>query len=402
MTNSNRQVLLTLALPFVMLCASSSAGAQVSGSDVQTFATSVQNLISFLQTTAANDPNTQALVNNLQTAISNLTATQLAQVASNYNVAAFSNAVNTLVTTQPATRNMPPTDPPANLFNPNFLICQLAQNVGVPVPSDPGTIKALDLSIFIAEEAATEADRLCNAVVAPGTTVPQCAIATVLDLIEEGLERARDILTFCDPVVRTAEIEAAWQNTITTDVDLANHDTNITNRLTTLANQLTQVDSDVINHTTGTNTNLGASLSAVDLDLNNRISGVDTDLNNHITGIDTDLNTHLVGVDADVLNRATQIDNEIGSFQSLDLRLKIENALAAGLVIGLLEVPTAEGGYLDLVRSIVVDTINKVLASGGTVGTASKSLTAGDTAKASGQFKTAYSDYMSAYQAAAH
>jgi hypothetical protein len=400
-TASEKLLLLVFAIA-LMLCTSRTASAQVTGTDLQTFLTSVQSLISFLQTNANNDPNTLALVNNLQAAINNLTPAQMVQVASNYNIPAFSNAVNTLVTIQPTPRKMPPIDPPANLFNPNFLICQLAQNVGVPVPSDPGTIKALDVSIFVAQEAATTADRLCNAVVAPGTTVPQCAIATVLDLIAEGLERARDLLTFCDPVVRTAEIEAAWQNTITTDVDLANHDTNITTRLTNLENHLTQVDSDVINHTSSTDTDVDAHIAAVDVDLNNHLANVDADLNNHITSTDSDLNTHLTGVDTDVLNRATQIDNEISTFQTLDLRLKIEHALAAGLTIGLFEVPTAQGGYLDLVRSIVVDTINKVLASGGTVGTASKSLTSGDTAKAAGQFKSAYSSYMSAYQAAVH
>ncbi len=400
--------LLILMAGVVLLCIVPAANAQVSQQDFAAFQTNVQNLVGFLQQTAGNDATQLALANDLQNQINSLTSDQLYQVASSFDVAAFNNAVTVITGTKPTQRNPANTDPPSNLFNPNFLICQLVQQVASSagqtlVPSDPGTIKALDVSIAVAKVAAIGADKLCSGVVVvagEGTTLPQCIIAEVLDLIAQGLERAKQILTFCDPVVRSAEVEAAWQNTVTIDTDLANHDINTANHLSQIDEHLTQIDSEITGHSNAVDTDLVSRMVAVDADLASRLGNVDVDLNNGLTGVDTDLNGHLNLVDTDLTTRATQIDTEISTFQTLDLRLKIEQALAAGQQIGLFEVPASQGGYLELVRSIVVDTINKILASGLSVGTASKSLTTGDAAKAAGQFKSAYKAYASAYQAA--
>ena len=405
---ASRQLLILTSA--VLLFCVVPANAQVSQQDFATFQTNVQNLVGFLQHTAGSDTTQLSLASDLQNKISSLTSDQLYQVASSFNVAAFNNAVASITSTQPTQRNPANTDPPSNLFNPNFLICQLVQQAASSagqtlVPSDPGTIKALDVSIAVAKVAAIGADKLCSGVVVvagEGTTLPQCIIAEVLDLIAQGLTRAKQILTFCDPVVASAEVEAAWQNTVTIDTDLANHDVNTSNHLSQIDQHLTQIDAEVTSHSNAVDTDLAGRVVAVDADIASRLVNVDTDLNNGLTAVHTDLNGHLNLVDTDLTNRATQIDDEISTFQTLNLRLQIEQALAAGQQIGLFEMPTSQGGYLELVRSIVVDTINKVLASGLTVGTASKSLTTGDAAKAAGQFKSAYRSYASAYQAAAN
>jgi len=399
--------LLILTSAVLLLCAVP-ASAQISQQDFAAFQTNVQNLVGFLQQTAGNDTTQLSLANDLQNKINSLSSDQLYQVASSFNVAAFNNAVTVITNSKPTQRNPANTDPPSNLFNPNFLLCQLVQNVASSagqtlVPSDPGTIKALDVSIAVAKVAAIGADKLCSGVVVvagEGTTLPQCIIAEILDLIAQGLTRAKQVLTFCDPVVNSAEVEAAWQNTVTIDTDLANHDVNTANHLSQIDQHLTQIDAEVTSHSNAVDTDLAGRMVAVDTDLASRLSNVDVDLNNSLTAVDTDLNGHLNLVDTDLTTRATQIDNEISTFQTLDLRLKIEQALSTGQQIGLFEMPSSQGGYLELVRSIVVDTINKVLASGLSVGTASKSLTTGDAAKASGQFKSAYRAYASAYQAA--
>ena len=399
--------LLILTSAVLLLCAVP-ASAQISQQDFAAFQTNVQNLVGFLQQTAGNDTTQLSLANDLQNKINSLSSDQLYQVASSFNVAAFNNAVTVITNSKPTQRNPANTDPPSNLFNPNFLLCQLVQNVASSagqtlVPSDPGTIKALDVSIAVAKVAAIGADKLCSGVVVvagEGTTLPQCIIAEILDLIAQGLTRAKQVLTFCDPVVNSAEVEAAWQNTVTIDTDLANHDVNTANHLSQIDQHLTQIDAEVTSHSNAVDTDLAGRMVAVDTDLASRLSNVDVDLNNSLTAVDTDLNGHLNLVDTDLTTRATQIDNEISTFQTLDLRLKIEQALSTGQQIGLFEMPSSQGGYLELVRSIVVDTINKVLASGLSVGTASKSLTTGDAAKATGQFKSAYRAYASAYQAA--
>jgi hypothetical protein len=390
-----------------VLSACRPANAQVTGSQTQTFTTSVQNLIGFLQTTAGTDPTSQALVNDLQAQFGSLTADQINQMAANFDITAFSNAVNGIVNAQPSNRVQPPTDPPADLFQANFSICTLLEGQGlgpIQVPSDPAIIKPIDAAIEIAQTAKDIGDRLCDLIVVAlgGTNAPGCIVAEVTDLILDGLQKARDVLTFCDAPVKTAETEATWRNTIQVDTDIATLGTNVANQLTSLANQLTQVDSDIVNHTSSTDTDVDANVAAVGISLANGLVNVNANLNNHITGVDTDLNTHLTQVDSDVTGGTTQVNNGLNTFQTLDVRLRIEQALSTGQTIGLFEVPAVQGGYLETVRAIVVDTINKVLASGGTVGNASRYLSSGDTAKAAGQFKSAYSDYASAYESAIH
>jgi hypothetical protein len=395
------------------------ATAQLSQQDFATFQANLQTLTTFLQQTAGSDTNQLALANDLQNKITSLTSDQLYQVASSFNVSAFNNAVTTMTTVKPTQRNVANTDPPSNLFNPNFLICQLVQQVGgsTLVPSDPSVIKALELSIDVAKVAAVAADKLCNGVVVvlgTGTTLPQCIIADVLDLIAEALERTKEVLTFCDPVVHAAESEAAWQNSVVIDTDLATHDTNVAKHLDLIDQHLTLIDTAISGQNISIDADVDNRIVAVDTDLASRIVNTDADLNNHVTGIDTDLNTHLNSVDTDLITRATQIDTEVGmqssdftlsvprpvGLRELALRLKIEQALTTGQMIGLFELPQAKGGYLDLVRSTVVDVINKMLSAGLSVGTASKSLTTGDSNVATGQYKTAYKYYASAYQAA--
>lgn len=412
---------LALAVPLI-LCAGRPANAQATGSDVVSFQTSLQNLAQWLNQQTANTPQ-QTLVNQLQQRIDGLTSDQITAVANTFNIPAFNNVVTTLTTNTPALLPLPTTDPPANLSPPDYGVCVPTMSFSVsgvgspgnpggfplaingPVPSNAVSIAILDAAIIIAKDAAIVADKFCDhidVIAGGGTSLPQCLVAMVVDLIAANLEAEKESLTFCDSNVTAAQVQAGWTNTQIIDEDLFRHDNNVAAHLNQIDSHLTLIDSEVNSNSNAVNVNLGATVASVGLNLANGVASMDTDINNHITGIDTDLNTHLTQVDSDVTTRATQIDNEISNFQALDLRLKIEQALAANITIALFELPTSQGGQLDLVRSIVVDTINKVLASGGTVGTASKSLTTGDTAKAAGQFKSAYSSYMSAYQAAAH
>ena len=90
--------------------------------------------------------------------------------------------------------------------------------------------------------------------------------------------------------------------------------------------------------------------------------------------------------------------------KALLLRTEIEADLAQaeGLTpVAIYELPNAHGGYLNLVRTIVADTITKIKAAGASVGLAATFLTQADTAKAAGNFKVAYNLYRKAYRTAA-
>jgi len=84
------------------------------------------------------------------------------------------------------------------------------------------------------------------------------------------------------------------------------------------------------------------------------------------------------------------------------LRLTIENQLlqAGRGGVGLLELPEAFGGRLELTRSIVVDTIANFRKAGQSVGSAEGSLSRGDDALAIKDYKTAFTYYRDAYRLA--
>jgi hypothetical protein len=103
---------------------------------------------------------------------------------------------------------------------------------------------------------------------------------------------------------------------------------------------------------------------------------------------------------ATILNNANANKNEL---RDLILRTQIEQDLSMAdnaAVVAIFETPTANGGYLDLVTTIVTDTIAKIQASGGSTSNAQQFLNTANAAKAAGDFKAAYASYRKAYKAA--
>lgn len=102
------------------------------------------------------------------------------------------------------------------------------------------------------------------------------------------------------------------------------------------------------------------------------------------------------------LATVTEAVNTLGtSLAAGNLRLAIELALARGDRIASFYLPTAKGGQLDLVRTIVVDVTDKSEAAGGnalSIAKARRSIAEGDARKAAGDYRTAYILYSAAYQ----
>jgi len=96
---------------------------------------------------------------------------------------------------------------------------------------------------------------------------------------------------------------------------------------------------------------------------------------------------------------------DVSSMQSkqledLTVRLEIERALQQGSPYGSIYLPAANGGRLEVVRSIVGATIQNVLDSGETANGASDKVAAGDIQFKGGHFKEAFRLYCAAYKAA--
>jgi hypothetical protein len=157
----------------------------------------------------------------------------------------------------------------------------------------------------------------------------------------------------------------------------------------------TIVDNSNANTSTIVN-NDNANTSTIVTNDNANTSTIVTNDNANKTQIINNDNANLVTI----VNNANANKNEL---RDLILRTQIEADLATeanAVTVALFALPTAQGGYLDLVKTIVTETIARIQAAGGSVSNAQSFLNDANAAKAAGDFKGAYSLYRKAYKAA--
>jgi len=115
-------------------------------------------------------------------------------------------------------------------------------------------------------------------------------------------------------------------------------------------------------------------------------------------------------INNDNSNRTLIINNDNANammLRDLILRTQIEADLAeadSATPVAWYLTPTTQtgkGGFLDLVGSIVTETLANIKAAGGSIGNAQSFLNDANAAKAAGDFKTAYALYRKAYKMAA-
>jgi hypothetical protein len=155
------------------------------------------------------------------------------------------------------------------------------------------------------------------------------------------------------------------------------------------------VDNDNQNTTSIINNNNANTTTLFNNDNANRTLVINNDNTNRTLVINND-NANL----ATIIANANANKNEL---RDLILRTQIEQDLSApdsAIPVAIFETPTANGGYLDLVMSIVTDTIAKIQAAGGSTSNAQQFLNDANAARAAGDFKTAYASYRKAYKAA--
>ncbi len=408
-------------------------GQVLTADDVSNFQTNLTNLMTWVAQVPTTSPTQQATIADVQAQITAMTSDEMTGLANYTDVAAFNTAVTKLTSTPPSFRNLPPSDPPANLFPPQYGICQPTPSGVLPsIPSDTPTDEDLMIAIDVLQAVQIVADDNMNlfvAILGEEFNLPDVIVAIVIDEIVFALQTTSDELQFCDPYDEAAEVEAGWQNSIVIDTDIANLALDAGNQFTLLENALTTLNTDIDNHIstiagntnpqyiqvnneiTSLTTNFGSQITGINVDIDNHVATasaalsntiaiVDADVKNTTTSLSTNVSSELTKLDTDILNQAAGTNTALTSLQTLDISLDIQRALEGGLSVGLFELPSSQGGYIQTLRTIVANAISGLTAAGQSVGTAAKSLAQGDTALAASQYKTAYQDYMAAYQAA--
>jgi hypothetical protein len=250
--------------------------------------------------------------------------------------------------------------------------------------------------VEIAADAALAADAILEAV--PSDLLSEVVrIAAVLiwavpQGFLRGFEHSYNIASACDDADHQALVQQNLDVKVSTRATQSSLDSLTTNfnALSTLINARL----DVAVSTRATQTSVNTLLTNV----NNLQTSVTT-FHNEFTANAIVVNTKLDSANTKLDNLAITVSDQ----GALNLRIHIEDDLAdpGNHPLALFEVPEANGGYLDLVRSIVADTIAKMQATGQGVGNAQSFVAAGDAAVAAHDYKTAYADYGKAYRAAA-
>ncbi|HEX7312107.1 MAG TPA: hypothetical protein VF232_13110 [Gaiellaceae bacterium] len=130
-------------------------------------------------------------------------------------------------------------------------------------------------------------------------------------------------------------------------------------------------------------------------DITIRVDDVQTDLQTLQTNVAVLRNTEVT-----ILKKADSLIANLGTLETLQLRMEIEQNLDKNQgesPIGLFQLPAAFGGYLEVVKSIVTDTLAKQAAVGNPSPKAMTDLIQANAAFTAGTYKTAYGLYRKAY-----
>ena len=249
--------------------------------------------------------------------------------------------------------------------------------------------------------AAVTKDTCLQVVVVLGEGGNSSIACTVSDLIYFAAKQAWQYLHFVDDEVTRANLDTSYERLGHLHTDLEN---SVANDNTNTAGIKANTDSNAVSIKANTDSNAASIKANTDSNAANIISLI----NSKATTITSNATANTSTIVTAISDAATSVSGSASTGQTQVKDLIASTQIQADLArdsgstpVALYFLPSSAGGLLDTVRSIVIQTIASIQATGGTVGTAQMFLTEGDQFKASGQFKKAYDSYRKAYQMAA-
>ena len=200
-----------------------------------------------------------------------------------------------------------------------------------------------------------------------------------------------------------ADAEASHRSLVTTNLNVKLSTRATGASVAALAASLTNVDADVAK-AEGKLDQLEATAARIETNVNRidattgRLEATTNRTETKINRAEATTNRTESKVDSLTTGNTTQ-QTYLADFSTLMARLNIEESLLHNKpdVISLFQLPTAFGGKLETVASIVADTIRMNLAAGQTIAGAEREVTRGNALRLAGDFIRAYEAYRSAY-----
>jgi hypothetical protein len=216
-----------------------------------------------------------------------------------------------------------------------------------------------------------------------GNTSLVCILA---DGILQAAELILDQYTICDGDNDSARVLANYERLayINEQID--------TDYQSTIANDNSNATAIIAND----NSNANTIISNDNINTTNIIAND----NSNKDAIIANDNSNKDAIIANDNSNTAEILAALGETQRLVIRTQIEANLAGGLTVALYQLPDSQGGYLEIVRDIVTEDIQKLQAVGQRIGNALHFLDLGNTAFSKGSYKDAYKNYLHAYNAA--
>jgi len=241
-------------------------------------------------------------------------------------------------------------------------------------------IDASDVALFAAEVIREAASRACDEVV---VILGEGGNGSLACIITDGIYIAAKIvnfgLHFCDDKIDQAELGATYT-------------------------RLGHIHSDLESSIANDNANKTAIINNDNTNTSNIVANDNANKTAIINNDNTNTSNIIANDNANTTNILVNANANKNELRDLILRTQIEADLAeadSATPVAIYLTPTANGGYLNLVRTIVAQTIANIQAAGGSTGQAQSFFNQGDAAKAAGDFKGAYTLYRKAYKMAA-
>ena len=237
-------------------------------------------------------------------------------------------------------------------------------------------------------------DQVVVALGAGGNASLACIVA------DEVLQAAELILaqyTICDGDTESAKVAANYERLayINEQID-SNYQSTIANDN---SNKNAIISNDNIN-ATNIIANSNSNKNTIIANDNSNKNAIIANDNSNKDAIIANDNSNKDAIIANDNSNTTMILAALGETQRLVIRTQIEACLAAGLTVALYQLPESQGGYLEIVRDIVTEDIQRLQAVGQRIGNALHFLELGNEAYSQGSYKDAYKNYLHAYNAA--
>lgn len=271
---------------------------------------------------------------------------------------------------------------------------------------------ALQTALLVAKGVVSGASRGCDQVVVAAGFGGNPSLACLpFDIAVTAAEVALEDIRFCFDDIDGALIQGSYDRLghIHGDIEssVSNDNANATSIIAADTASRTAIISNTNTNAASIISNDNANRTAIVNNDNANAAGINANANANTASLITNANANRTLIIAnDNANTAAIIANDNANkneLRDLILRTQIESDLGeadSATPVGLYLTPNAQGGYLDLVQTIVTQTIARVQAAGGSVGQAPTFLAQANAAKAAGQFKSAYDLYRKAYKAA--